>query len=109
MSAITVNNARVTKHVGETAFQVQETYNGDWTRNWTVWNKAEGARPELETYVSVSGEYGSKIRSYEASNGDVKHAVDLSINNPVWVADSTAGMTDAQIASLQDPELDAPF
>lgn len=109
MSHITVNNARVTKHVGETAFQVQETYNGDWTRNWTVWNKAEGARPDVDKYVNVSGEYGSKIRTYEANNGDIKHAIDLSINSPVWVVDGTAGMTDAQIDALADPELDAPF
>ena len=110
MSQITVNNARVVKHVGTNgAFQIVETYNGDWSRYWTVWNKAEGAAPEVDSIVNVSGEFNAKIRSYEAKNGDEKHAVDLSINNPVWLVELNAGKTDAELAGLEPVSAEVPF
>lgn len=103
MSTITINNARVAKHVGERgAFQIVETYNGDWTRYWTIW--FEGDAPAIDSIVNVHGEYNSKIRSYEAKNGDTKQAVDRSINNPTWVVEQ--GAADVTVEETDD---ETPF
>jgi hypothetical protein len=109
MAIITLNEVTVTKHVGDRgAFQVEEIIevNGSrWTKRWTVW--ADKA-PEIGAYVNISGLFGSKTRAYEAANGDIKHAVDLSINDPIIDVVETAGIP----TSLLENELtdsDTPF
>ena len=122
MAIIDIRNARVSKYVGANgAFQIAETYKvkvdgqeQDWTRYWTVWTYATPT-PEIDTIVSVVGDYSSKARQYETANGDSKITVDLSINNPIVVTDvekaaeyvSELNRFEASLAEQADA--DAPF
>ena len=86
MATISINEATVSKHVGENgAFQIEEieTVNGNqWTRRYTVWSKE--VAPEVGTLVTVHGSLSTKAREYTAANGDAKVAVDVNINDPIW-------------------------
>jgi hypothetical protein len=100
MATISINEATVSKHVGENgAFQIEEieTVNGNqWTRRYTVWSK--DVTPEIGTLVTVAGQLSTKAREYQANNGDTKVAVDVNINDPIWKQ-----LTSAVEASSETP------
>lgn len=110
MAIININEARVSKHIGENgAFQVEEieTVNGqEWTKRYTVWSKE--VAPAVDTYVNVSGKLSTKAREYQAQNGDTKVSVDVNINDPLWQIAENAGIP----TSLLENEItssEAPF
>lgn len=110
MAIITINEARVSKHVGENgAFQVEEIVHVNdqaWTKRYTVWNK--GTAPDIDTYVSVTGEISVKSREYQANNGDTKTAVDVNINEPLFKVLENVGIPTSLLEN-EITDADTPF
>ncbi len=110
MAIITINEARVSKHVGDNgAFQVEEyeEVNGQtWTRRYTIWNKE--AAPAVDSYITVTGKHSAKAREYQAQNGDMKVAVDVSINDPIWKNLENVGIPTSLLEN-EITDTDTPF
>lgn len=84
MALIKIESGEVTRHVGTRgAFAVAETVTlpdgRTFPKSYTVWQDNEA--PAIGAIVAVTGVMSAKIREYE-SQGNVKHAIDISINDP---------------------------
>lgn len=84
MALIKIESAEVLRHVGQRgAFAVGEYITlptgATFQKQYTVW--AEGEAPAVGSIVSVIGQLGMKLRSYDSPTGP-KQAIDVSINEP---------------------------
>ena len=90
MALIKIESAEVTRHVGSRgAFAVGEYITlptgASFMKTYTVWNDATVTgmdAPTIGNVVQVIGELGVKVREYTNNMGQLKHAADISINNP---------------------------
>lgn len=76
---VKLENAKVTKHLSTTGFQVEVPVAGqDWTRRFTIWSHSQ---PAVDSLLTITGELSWKQREYEV-RGETKHTVDMNVNNP---------------------------
>ena len=85
MAFIKIESAEVTRAVGSRgAFQIQEFVTlpdgRTFPKTFTVWQ--EGEVPATGAIVQVYGSLSTKVREWVNAQGETKHVVDVSINEP---------------------------
>lgn len=103
MAKVTIENAEVTKFLGDKGFVAEVRYrlrSGDEkTEKWAVWGK----KAELGSVLTITGDLTIKLEEFEGSDGLVRYARG-HVNNPVFVTGNTGAPE-----SAADLDLGIPF
>lgn len=77
---VKLENATVTKELGNTGYQVEVPIPGqEWKRKFAVWSTEI---PPIGATFTVTGALSWKTRAYEM-NGETRHTVDMNVNDPI--------------------------
>lgn len=83
MAKVTIENAEVTKHLGDKGFVAEVRYKlrsgEEKTEKWAVWGK----KAELGQVLTITGDLTIKMEEFEGSDGKVRYARG-HVNNPVF-------------------------
>jgi len=83
MAKVTIENAEVTKHLGDKGFIAETRFKlrsgEEKTEKWAVWGK----KAELGQVFTITGDLTIKMEEFEGSEGLVRYARG-HVNNPVF-------------------------
>jgi len=83
MATVTIENAEVTKFLGDKGFIVETRYRTrsgeDRTEKWAVWGK----KAELGQVFTITGDLTIKMDEFEGKDGTIRSARG-HVNNPVF-------------------------